>query len=957
LTVQDTVSRNFELQVGSVSESVTVVGDSGDVRTSSAVGTVVDRRLVEQLPLNGRSFQTLFQLTPGVVISGTNFSEQGQFSINGQRTDANYFMVDGVSANVGVANGFGLQQSAGGSLPALTAGGGTNGLVSTDAVQEFGIETSGYAPEFGRTPGGQVQIVTRSGTNALHGTAFEYLRNDLFDANDWFANQKGLERAELRQNDFGGTLGGPINKNQTFFFLSYEGLRLRQPTTGFSEVPTLASRQSAPTGIQPYLNAYPLPTGADEGNGFAPADYSFSNRTQLDAGSLRVDHHFNDRVSIFGRYSYAPSTAEAGGGAATGRALNAVDSAEFAIQTLTFGGTYMLSPRIVNQARFNWSRSSAIAFFKLDDFGGAKPLTSETVFPAGVDKNNSEFIFAFLNASNSDLVIGPNNKNLQRQLNFVDTLSWEIGSHLLKVGLDYRRLRPSLGGADYVQDVFTSDMTVAQSGQVDFAILDSFAQPVQATIVNYSAFAQDSWRPLAGLNITYGVRWDYNPSTKASGTHGLQSVALLNTNDPTAITLAPPGTPFYRAAKDGFAPRFGFSYIVQNRHGFESLVRGGFGMFYDIGNGPLGNTFSFYPFVAASTNFSPQPFPLSSAASMPPSLHGGPPFSTILGFSQNLRQPYTYQWNAGYEQALGDSQRLTVSYLGSAAHSLLRTEDIFAPPLPSSTFTEVRLVTNGGYSNYNALQASFRRSSTKGLEILGAYTLSHSLDNGSSDQSFNVPKEFVAARSNYGASDFDIRNTGSVAVDYEIPAMGRGSVVRKLLGSWGLNGMLTARSSPPVDASVLKFLSFGTYLLRPDRVAGVPLYIDDAAIGGGRRFNPVALADPANAQGSLQRNTFRGFSLFQLDFSLRKHFQLTERLGLQARLEAFNILNHPNFASPSGFLGTEIGPGQLALSSTFGVSQQMLNQGLQSGDAGSGFNPLYQIGGPRSLQLAIKMEF
>ena len=225
LRVQDAQNIEFTMTVGSASESVTVEGGAPLVDTESAtVSTVIDRAFVEDLPLNGRSFQTLIMLTPGVVVTTTAFDDQGQFSVNGQRADANYFTVDGVSANFGVTGYFPLVQTAGGALPALSASGGTNSLVSVDAMQEFRIQTSSFAPEFGRTPGGQISIVTRSGTNSFHGTLFEYFRNDVLDANDWFSNFNHLPKPEERQNDFGGVFGGPVIKDKTFFFFSYEGL-------------------------------------------------------------------------------------------------------------------------------------------------------------------------------------------------------------------------------------------------------------------------------------------------------------------------------------------------------------------------------------------------------------------------------------------------------------------------------------------------------------------------------------------------------------------------------------------------------------------------------------------------------------------------------------------------------------------------------------------------------------
>ena len=260
LEVDQRATLNFTLSIGSRSETVTVEGGAELLNTSDAsVSTVIGNRFVENMPLNGRSFSSLIDLAPGVVLTTSNFYEQGQFSVNGQRPDANYFMVDGVSANLGSAgNGSLLAQGGAGQLPATSAFGGTNNLVSLDALEEFRIETSSFAPEYGRTPGAQISVATKSGTNTFHGTAFEYLRNDKLDANDWFANAKGLARPELRQNDFGGVLGGPIRKDKLFFFGSYEGLRVRQPQVANTYEPTVATRQKAAEAVQPLLNAFPL---------------------------------------------------------------------------------------------------------------------------------------------------------------------------------------------------------------------------------------------------------------------------------------------------------------------------------------------------------------------------------------------------------------------------------------------------------------------------------------------------------------------------------------------------------------------------------------------------------------------------------------------------------------------------------------------------------------------------
>ena len=241
LYAQDAINENFTLAIGLRSESITVNSNVFGLQTqSAAVSTVVNQQFVDNMPLNGRSFQSLISVAPGVVFTSVT-EGPGQFSVNGQRSDANYFMVDGVSANFGVQVGL-LGESLGGATPAFTSQGGTNGLVSVDDMQEFRIETSSYEAEFGRTPGAQISIVTKSGTNQFHGSAFDYLRNDFFDARNYW-DAPPLPKPPLRQNDFGGTFGGPIVKNKTFFFFSYEGLRLRLPQTAQDQFYTASAPQ------------------------------------------------------------------------------------------------------------------------------------------------------------------------------------------------------------------------------------------------------------------------------------------------------------------------------------------------------------------------------------------------------------------------------------------------------------------------------------------------------------------------------------------------------------------------------------------------------------------------------------------------------------------------------------------------------------------------------------------
>ena len=345
LNVQDILEQNFSLEIGSTSETVTVSGAGNNINTTDAsVSTVVDRQFVENIPLNGRSFQTLIMLTPGTVLS-TASGSQGQFSISGQRGDSNYVTVDGASADIGATAYRGIGQYGTGSIPGATVQGGTSALVSVDAMEEFRIQTSSFAPEFGRSPGGQISIATRSGSNQFHGTLFDYFRNDALDANNWFADNSGLRKPAERQNDFGGVVGGPIIRDKTFFFFSYEGLRLRQPLTSTVTVPSLASRQAAVSQIQPFLNAYPVPNGVVQTNGTAKFAASYSNPSTEDVYSIRVDHTINSRLTLFGRYSNAPSTAVS----RLSTMLSVTNPLNVNTQTATAGLTLIASPSISNE--------------------------------------------------------------------------------------------------------------------------------------------------------------------------------------------------------------------------------------------------------------------------------------------------------------------------------------------------------------------------------------------------------------------------------------------------------------------------------------------------------------------------------------------------------------------------------------------------------------------------------
>ena len=956
---QDEIQRNFTLATGSPLESVTLDANGTSIQMSGAVGTVVDQTLVTGLPLNGRSFQTLFELTPGVVITASSPTSQGQFSVNGQRANANYFVIDGVSANFGLAAGVSPGQSAGGSLPYLTAFGGTNSLVSTDDVQEFALVTSSYSPEFGRVPGGQVSVVTRTGTNEIHGSLFDYLRNDALDANDWFANRESLARAPLRQNDFGLVLGGPIVKKKTFFFVSYEGLRLRQPASRVTDVPSLAARNSAPPSMKPFLDAYPLPNGSDEGNGLARATYGFSDPSTLDAISVRIDHHRSQSMNLFVRYVYSTSDRQQRG--AQANSLSTVTDTRFALQTCTAGLTYFITPQVITDVRFNWSASSATGTDRSDSFGGAVPLLPVAVFPAPFSEKNSLFqFFPALGPANIALTFGDDNKSVQHQINILSNLSWQFRSHVVKAGIDVRSLSPEVIPATYGQTVFFRDIASALG-------LTTLLSDVRASVAarshfsNYSLYLQDAWKPQARLSVTYGVRWEYNPAPNVQGSNGLRPFALNGINDLRALSLGDPLNRLYRATLNNFAPRVGVAYEVWSLPGFEAVIRAGAGTFFDSGSGPAGNASGgiSFPFLARKFLMG-VPFPLDPENAAPPSLLPTAPFSTIQAFPSVLKLPYSYHWNLSLDQSLGPEQAVSIGFVGAAGHNLLRTEEYIggAGGVPTG-FTQVLFTNNAGFSNYNALQIQFRRRSRKGPHLLVSYALAHSLDNVSTDSNVEgVPARFLNLLADYGPSDFDIRHTLTAGFDYSPRIAAKSRVLKTLFSDWAIDAIMVLRSAHPVDVAVLRDLGFGGYPLRPDLVSGVPLYVRDRAAPGGRRLNADAFSAPSdNRQGTLGRNGLRGFPLFQADVEIGRHFHVTRQLGLLARVEAFNVFNHPNFAAPASQLGSVDSSGRLIPGPGFGVSQTTLSQSLQAGSFNTGFSPLYQIGGARSVQLALKLEF
>jgi outer membrane receptor protein involved in Fe transport len=963
LEVGDDTRLDIPLRLGDARTVVTVQADTPLMNNENAsVGTVIDRRTIDRMPLNGRGIQALIELSPGVVAVPVEAPGDGQFVTNGQRNNANYITVDGATANFALqpmlANLYGPtpQQIGTGMTSANNFLGTYSNLVSPEALQEFRIQTSTFAPEFGRAPGAQIALVTRSGTNQYAGSLFEYLRNDKTDANDWFLNRYGLAKRPLRFNNFGGTIGGPVRlphlydgRNRTFFFLSAEASVLVQhyfPTR--YPVPTLQARLNAPAMVAPLLNAYPLPNrppNKTDRSGFAQyvAD-SFVRYSQQTYG-LRLDHAFSDSLLSFARYNRAPAERL--------RALegpSVVQREQLNTETLTFGLTHTITPSLVNEVRLNASRQ---------DSGGAWGISAPAVawaesllFPPGYSSRDGFARFAISPAP--PLSVGQFPRERTRQLQAVDNLSAIVQAHQLKFGVDYRWYSPARTINRY-EGYFGFQGLYGPSGAYQATLSEAdltfYGSPNLAYLFQaFSAYAQDTWRVTPKLALTYGLRWEVVPGPRLSA--GQAVIGTVSRSGSTSVTLLPRGQPAYRTSWTNLAPRFGLAYQLRSGAAKNTVLRLGAGRYFDLGQsgmqGPpwYGTTLVYYR---------NQPLGSWNGGTLDAKYLPSPPSLTGAGavpvVPADYRLPYTWQWNATLEQSLGP-QTISAGYVGALGRRLAAWSE-YSPHDPATYYI---FRSNESRSAYHAMQVQFNRRLSTRLHLLLSYTWSHSIDDLSSDQRFLFPGGEPTSRQfqprQKGPSDFDIRHAlnGSVIADLPAPATGLKSV---LFRHWSANSIFFLRTAVP---SELFADSSGR---RPDWVPGQPLYRYGPEFPGGKGFNRAAFAPPPPGRdGTLGRNVLRGLGAWQVDLGLHREFRLTEKLRCQFRLEAFNVFNHPNFANPTNNQGT-VSPSKLTLPPSpeaFEAGGMLYSVLSPFGQVGE-LNSLFQIGGPRTLQFALRLRF
>jgi hypothetical protein len=951
------------------SEQLIVAAEAPVVdETRDVLGEVVDRKLVAELPLNGRDFGKLVALVPGVTVepagvAGTQFGF-GQFNIDGNRDRSNNYTLDGTDNNDPYFNNSALNQVGITGAPAT--------LLPIDAIQEFNLQSQ-FGAEYGRNSGSVVNIITKSGTNQLHGSAFEFLRNDSLDARNYFNTEP--RKTLFQNNQFGGSLGGPIVKDKTFFFGAYEGQRENVGSDFILNVPTqsqiaqaeqVALAQGQITKINPALIAI---------LGFYPVSNTpqiasvVRDKNDLDNFILKLDENLTHTEQLTGRYAFGQSyqifpLGNNGGFGKGSRLPQFAQTSPTRTQVVSISLLSSLSSSRLNEIRFGYSRYRT-SFSSLD--ANFDPSTLGPNFDLGTGKLGlPEFDFSVpqlenLGAIGFSVPRGRTSETYQ----ILDNYTWVTGKHSFKFGGEYRRaavnnfndnlergifdFSPSGLAADPVVDVLANFFLGNTSPSVDTG-------NTQRTNYNngLSFFAQDDYRVASHLTVNLGLRWEYfGPMSEA---HNLLS--NLGRDGKLAMVGTDGLDGLYNRDLHDFGPRIGFAWNpIAN-----TVVRGGYGIYYDyvpqdllianftssagVATNPIG------PVPVLPMNYNQAAFNGSASVVggqtvpiMTPNTTGPYP---IFVTPQNFPSPYSQNWNLNVQQKLARNTSLEVGYVGSKGTHLVRLYDMNQPDanfnFPNSAYTNMDVLAPITSSNYNALQTTFRIEGVHGWSGFVTYDYSKSLDTASDGIDFVAgaafPQNSNDLAAEYGPSTFDTRQRFTAALNYDLPTWH--ALPRALGSGWALNWIASAQTGRPIPIITVNDTTGRFYFnQRPNVVPGVnPILPSWNPFTG--YLNANAFAQPAfGTFGDLGRNSVFGPGYANVDFSVTKITRLYERLNLELRAEFFNILNHPNFALPNGSINPGVGPaGQIS----------------QTPDVAQG-NPGLGGGGPRVIQLAAKMIF
>lgn len=909
LTVGREAVVSFELQVGSVSQQIEVAGEAPLVEsTSSTVGALVDDRTIRELPLNGRSYDQLAVLQPGVVALGAgagvgsttfDYGSSKRFSVAGSRSFSNSFLLDGTDIN-DHAN--------------ATPGGAAGTNLGVEGIREFKILTNTYTAEYGRASGGIISAVTQSGTNGLHGSLLEFHRNSVLDARNFF-NPGGVP--PFRRNQFGGSAGGPIQKDKTFFFGAYEGLRQGLGTSMIAFVPSVAARQGIlPTGqvvpvsplIKPFLDLYPIPNGRDFGDGTAENIISPTVATNENYAMGRVDRRIGDKNSMFGRYSFDSDSVV---NPSVFNLPNFEALTQSRRQYSTVQLTSIFSPALLNDAHFAYNRtfqsSDSLPTTSLGpEFSFIPGQTFGVIQTGSISQIGTGRSLASLGTTNGTPRVW--NYNL---FEWADTLTYIRGRHSLKTGINFKRIRDNASENTSVRGAYTfasfNDMLAAKP--LNFEAVPPGQNAYRGYRQNiYGAFAQDDFRWTSRLTLNLGLRWE--ATSDPVEVNGMSS-NLLQPVDPK-YTLQ---DSFFTVSKKNFEPRVGLAWQV-NSSGM-TVLRAGFGIFHDhllpsAYSSKVSKNPPFYNLMDAPNAKFPDGYKDLLVTALPAPYRIAP----------FVKEAAKIQYNLNVQQQFWKEMVVEAAYIGSEsshlsgwrAYNYAIAQIVNGQPFfpvgaarRNPNFGHIRNLTTDLNSNYNALQFTVKRRSPTGLQFQAFYTYSKSVDMKSSYEAGDSNQEPATSLDplnpgrDRALSYFDARHNFVFTASYPFPFHPSQKAAAVVLGGWRADTIGTFSSGRPFTVQVGFNNSRNGDGSSPDRPNLVPGRSNNPVLGGADQYyDPSAFSLPAaGTYGNLGRNTVIGPGTATVDLALEKKFAVTEAVHAQFRAEVFNIINHANFGLPS----------------------------------------------------------
>lgn len=923
---------DFDLQLGEVRQQVTIRGDAPLVSATPAdVSGLVGEQPVKNLPLNGRSYDELLTLNPGIInytwektggVGVSNSAVGNMFSVSGHRPQENLFLLNGVEYT--------------GAAEINMQPGGTSGqLLGVDSVREFNVVKDAYSADYGKRPGAQVTIATESGSNDWHGAVFEFLRNSALDARNFF--DRGAI-PQFERNQFGGSGGGPIERNLTFIFGNYEGFRQRLGLSDVTLVPDANARRgllpgpngtTVNVGIDPgaatLLRLWPAQNGPVLGGGIGEA---FSHPLQTigeDFGTTRIDHNFSERDTLSGVYTvddsadFTPSANPL-----------SLDLESLREQVASVGETHVFSAALVNTARWGFSRASYFYTGEPGVSGVPGFITGRPVGAVVIGGSASPNSASQITLGGSN--IGSNLRIARNLFTYEDRMSIARGRHEISLGAWFERVQSN------------ENLALTQYGQASFSSLATFLEGKVATFLAVPSPTPLGWRSLEGawyaadavslkpgLTLSLGFRDEFT-----SGWNEAHGRAANYVFDSSGVIVTHPrvsGSAFTsNQAKFLPEPRVAIAWSPFGK----TVIRAGFGLYADLQdalgyrldqNAPFNTTFTLKNVPIANLQFTPGAPPTVGALVTP------------AGVQPNLATPITESYSLRVEREITPNTVLSVGYAGYHAYHEIVSVDANEPapaicpaapcpatlpagsyyyakgsPLSNPDVANTWSWFSGGTASYNALEVDANHRFSGGIALRGAYTWSKTLDNGDSlngSAAANAPglvMNPLALRDDWGPATFDVRNVVVANGTYELPlghgkrfAGGLAGWRNALAGGWTFNGIVTWQGGFPFTPQLSFNPSNNGDTRNPVRPSLNPAFQGPVILGSPNRyFNPNAFVVPADGTyGTLGRDTFTGPGLADLDWSLLKETRLGERLHLQFRAEFFNLLNRPNFNSPN----------------------------------------------------------